>query len=43
MQSTTLNLNEVGFRPDVTERQLAHSDANKVRTACNHAQHLPEG
>jgi integrase len=40
LASTTLN--EAGFRPDVIERQLAHSDTNKVRAAYNHAQHLPE-
>ncbi|HXX82883.1 MAG TPA: tyrosine-type recombinase/integrase [Casimicrobiaceae bacterium] len=40
LASTTLN--EAGFRSDVIERQLAHSDGNKVRAAYNHAQHLPE-
>ena len=35
-------LTEAGFRADVIERQLAHSDCNKVRAAYNHAQHLPE-
>lgn len=35
-------LNEHGFRPDVIERQLAHSERNKVRAAYNHAQYLPE-
>lgn len=35
-------LNENGFRPDVIERQLAHSERNHVRAAYNHAQYLPE-
>jgi integrase len=35
-------LNENGFPPDVIERQLAHSESNKVRAAYNHAQYLPE-
>jgi len=35
-------LNEHGFAPDVIERQLAHSDRNRVRAAYNHAQYLPE-
>jgi integrase len=35
-------LNENGFPPDVIERQLAHSERNKVRAAYNHAQHLRE-
>lgn len=35
-------LNEHGFRPDVIERQLAHSERNSVRAAYNHAQYLPE-
>ena len=35
-------LNEQGFRPDVIERQLAHTERNHVRAAYNHAQYLPE-
>jgi len=35
-------LNEHGFRPDVIERQLAHSERDTVRAAYNHAQYLPE-
>jgi integrase len=35
-------LNENGFRPDVIERQLAHTERNNVRAAYNHAQLLPE-
>jgi integrase len=35
-------LNENGFRADVIERQLAHSEQNSVRAAYNHAQYLPE-
>ena len=36
--STVLNENE--FRPDVIERQLAHTDTNQVRRAYNRAQYL---
>ena len=35
-------LNEHGFRADVIERQLAHSERNNVRAAYNYAQYLPE-
>jgi len=35
-------LNEHGFRPDVIERQLAHSERDNVRGAYNHAEYLPE-
>ncbi len=35
-------LNEQGFRPDVIERQLAHTERNAVRAAYNHAQYLLE-
>jgi len=40
LASTTLN--EHGFKPDVIERQLAHTEGNKVKAAYNHAQYLPE-
>lgn len=35
-------LNELGYRPDVIERQLAHAERNKVRAVYNHAEHLEE-
>ena len=35
-------LNEMGWAPDVIERQLAHAERNKVRAAYNRAQHLAE-
>lgn len=35
-------LNEHGFRSDVIERQLAHSERDGVRAAYNHAEYLPE-
>jgi integrase len=35
-------LNELEFRADVIERQLAHSERNSVRAAYNHAEYLPE-
>jgi integrase len=40
MASTLLN--EMDWAPDVIERQLAHAPRNKVRAACNRAQHLAE-
>ena len=33
-------LNEMGFRPEVIELQLAHKERNKVRASYNHAEHL---
>ena len=35
-------LHELGYRPDVIERQLAHAERNKVRASYNHAEYLPE-
>ncbi|OGA46250.1 MAG: integrase [Betaproteobacteria bacterium RIFCSPLOWO2_12_FULL_63_13] len=35
-------LNEKGFRADVIERQLAHSERDEVRGAYNRAEYLPE-
>lgn len=35
-------LNEAGWRADVIERQLAHKEPNKVRSAYNRAEYLPE-
>jgi integrase len=35
-------LNEMGWPPDVIERQLAHAERNKVRAAYNRAQYMPE-
>lgn len=35
-------LNELGFRADVIERQLAHAERNKVRAAYNRAEYMPE-
>jgi integrase len=35
-------LNEQGYRHDVIERQLAHSEQNQVRAAYNRAEYLPE-
>ena len=40
MASTRLN--EMGWTPDIIERQLAHSDNNSVRAAYNHAEYLDE-
>ena len=35
-------LNEMGYRPDVIEAQLAHIEENRVRAAYNHARYVPE-
>ena len=35
-------LNEMGFHPDVIERQLAHQEQNAVRAAYNRAEYLSE-
>jgi integrase len=35
-------LNEMGFRSEIIELQLAHTDRNKVRASYNHAKHLDE-
>ncbi len=40
LASTTLN--EMGYRADVIERQLAHAEPNKIRGAYNHAEYLSE-
>jgi integrase len=40
LASTTLN--EMGFRPDVIERQLAHTERNAVRAAYHRSQYLEE-
>lgn len=40
MASTRLN--ELGWSPDIIERQLAHAERNKVRAAYNRAQYLGE-
>ncbi len=35
-------LNEKGYAPDWIERQLAHEDEDKIRSAYNRAEYLPE-
>lgn len=35
-------LNELGYRPDVIERQLAHAERNKVRASYNQAEYMGE-
>lgn len=35
-------LNELGYRPDVIEKQLSHQDSNRVRSIYNKAEYLPE-
>ena len=36
------SLSEMGFRPDVIERQLAHGERDEVRGAYNRAEYLPD-
>ena len=40
--SASTMLNELGFDPDVIERQLAHQERNKVRAAYHRAEYLPK-
>ena len=40
MASTKLN--ELGYRTDVIELQLAHTQSNTARTAYNHNEHIEE-
>jgi integrase len=40
--SASTLLNELGFDPDVIERQLAHRERNKVRAAYHRAEYLAE-
>jgi integrase len=35
-------LNEMGYRSDVIERQLAHAERDKVRASYNHAEYMNE-
>ncbi len=35
-------LNEMGYRPDVIEKQLAHRERNQVRASYNHASYMEE-
>ena len=35
-------LNEMGYRPDIIEKQLDHSERNKTRASYNHAEYLDE-
>ncbi len=35
-------LNEIGFRPDVIERQLAHAERDKVRASFNQAEYMED-
>src|SRR5215213_4440859 len=40
--SASTMLNELGFDPDVVERQLAHQERNKVRAAYHRAEYTSE-
>ena len=40
--TASTHLHEMGYRPDVIERQLAHAEPNQERAAYNHAAHLAE-
>jgi len=35
-------LNELGYRSDLIERQLAHAERSKVRASYNQAEYMPE-
>lgn len=39
---TPTRLNELGYRPDAIEAQLAHAEPNSVRRTYNHATYLDE-
>jgi len=39
-KASTLLSEQQAWHPDAIERQLAHAPRNKVRAACNHAEHL---
>lgn len=40
--TASTQLHEMGYRPDVIERQLAHIENSKTKAAYNHAEYLPE-
>ena len=40
--TASTQLHEMGFKPDVIERQLAHVEENKTKAAYNHAEYLAE-
>lgn len=40
--TASTQLNEMGYRPDVIERQLAHKERNAVRASYNQAEYLAE-
>ncbi len=40
--SASTLLNELGFNPDVVERQLAYQERNKVRAAYHRAEYVAE-
>ena len=40
--TASTQLHEMGFRPDVIERQLAHVEENKTKKAYNHAEYMVE-
>jgi integrase len=40
--TASTQLNEMGYRENVVELQLAHAEQNKTKAAYNHAQYLPE-
>jgi len=40
--TASTQLHEMGYRPDIIERQLAHVEGNKTRAAYNHAEYMQE-
>ena len=40
--TASTSLNEMGYNPDAIERQLAHTEKNKIRAAYNRSEYLKE-
>lgn len=40
--TASTQLHEIGYRPEVIERQLAHVEKNKTKAAYNHAEYMTE-
>lgn len=40
--TASTRLHEMGFRPELIERQLAHTERNQVKAAYNHAESIDE-
>lgn len=40
--TASTRLHEMGYRPEIIERQLAHAEGNKTKAAYNHAEYLAD-